>query len=70
MEHGRSSDLVMQLEARPPAREKFEAFPKSVRRAILEWIATAKKPETRAKRVEETASKAQINERANQWKKA
>jgi uncharacterized protein YdeI (YjbR/CyaY-like superfamily) len=63
-------DLAMQLDARPPARENFEAFPKSVRRAILEWISTAKKPETRAKRVEEAASKAQINERANQWKKA
>lgn len=62
-------DLAEKLDALPPARERFEAFPKSVRRAILEWIASAKKPETRARRVEETASKAQHNERANQWKK-
>jgi len=35
---------------------------------ILEWIAQAKKPETRAKRVEETARLAGQNIRANQWR--
>lgn len=39
---------------------------RSVKRGILEWISTAKKPETRARRVEETARLAAENKRANQ----
>ncbi len=35
---------------------------------ILEWIATAKKPETRAKRIAETARLAAQNVRVNQWR--
>ena len=50
------------------SKANFEAFPRSVRRGILEWIAQAKKPETRAKRVEETARLAEQNVRANQWR--
>ena len=53
----------------PGARNKFDAFPPSARRAILEWIGIAKRPETRAARIEETARLAQQGERANQWKK-
>jgi uncharacterized protein YdeI (YjbR/CyaY-like superfamily) len=49
------------------ATTNFEAFPKSAKRGILEWIGNAKKPETRAKRVEEAARLAQENIRANQW---
>jgi uncharacterized protein YdeI (YjbR/CyaY-like superfamily) len=45
----------------------FEAFPRSVKRGILDWILQAKKPETRAKRIEETARLAGENVRANQW---
>lgn len=60
-------DLAQALDALEPARAHFEAFPRSVRRGILEWIASAKKPETRAKRVEETARLAAENRRANQW---
>lgn len=63
-------DLALELDANMPARENFEAFPKSVRRAILEWISLAKRPETRVKRILETAKKAQRNERANQWTRA
>lgn len=46
----------------------FEAFPRGVRKAILQWIDQARTAETRAKRVEETARLAALNERANQWK--
>jgi uncharacterized protein YdeI (YjbR/CyaY-like superfamily) len=46
----------------------FEAFPRSVKRGILEWILQAKKPETRAKRIKETARLAGENVRANQWR--
>jgi uncharacterized protein YdeI (YjbR/CyaY-like superfamily) len=62
-------DLEQALAAYETARQNFDAFPKSVKRGILEWIAAAKKPETRAKRVTETAQLAAQNERANQWRK-
>ena len=48
--------------------EYFDAFPRSVKRAILEWIASAKRTETRANRIEETVTKAEKNIRANQWR--
>ena len=38
-----------------------------LRRAILEWIGSAKRPETRKKRISETARLAVLNVRANQW---
>ncbi|MCA3574856.1 MAG: YdeI/OmpD-associated family protein [Aestuariivirga sp.] len=62
-------DLAAAFRTSEPARAHFEAFPRSVKRGILEWISTAKKPETRAARIAETAAKAQQNIRANQWKK-
>jgi len=61
-------DLAAALAANPIAQQYFEAFPRSAKRAILEWISNAKKPETRAKRVEETARLAAENIRANQWR--
>ena len=61
-------DLAAALRARPPAAAHFEAFPRSVKRSILEWIAGARRPDTRARRVEETATLAARNERANQWR--
>ncbi len=62
------ADLDRALNANPIAAQYFQAFPRSVMRAILEWIANAKKPETRAKRIEETARLAAQNVRANQWR--
>ncbi|MEO0544880.1 MAG: YdeI/OmpD-associated family protein [Pseudomonadota bacterium] len=61
-------DLVNALKMLPAARANFDAFPWSVRRGILEWITLAKKPETRAKRVEETAELAAQNKRALDWR--
>lgn len=61
------ADLAAALDARPPARDYWESFPRSVKRGVLEWILNAKKPETRERRVRETADLAQRNERANQW---
>ncbi|MDW8311445.1 MAG: YdeI/OmpD-associated family protein [Burkholderiales bacterium] len=63
-------DLVTALAAHPAARAHWDAFPRSAKRAILEWIASAKKPETRARRIEETARLAARNERANRWQRA
>jgi uncharacterized protein YdeI (YjbR/CyaY-like superfamily) len=61
-------DLDKALSEQPEAKQHFEAFPRSVKRGILEWIAAAKKPETRAKRIAETAQLAAQNLRANQWR--
>jgi uncharacterized protein YdeI (YjbR/CyaY-like superfamily) len=60
-------DLAAALDASPPGREHWDAFSKSSRRVILEWIRQAKRPETRAKRIAETATSAARNEKANQW---
>lgn len=62
------ADLGAALDRHPEARQHFEAFPRSAKRGILEWIAQAKRPETRARRIEETASLAAVNQRANQWR--
>jgi uncharacterized protein YdeI (YjbR/CyaY-like superfamily) len=62
------ADLAKALRAAKPAAANFDAFPRSVKRGILEWIANAKKPETRSRRIEETATLAARNERANQWR--
>jgi uncharacterized protein YdeI (YjbR/CyaY-like superfamily) len=51
------------------AAANWDVFPRSVKRGILEWILSAKAPGTRTGRIAETAAKAAVNERANQWKK-
>ena len=60
-------DLEKAFSKNRTAKEYFDVFPRSAKRAILEWIGCAKKPETRAKRIEETVTKAEKNIRANQW---
>lgn len=62
------ADLRKELASRPPARENFDGFPPSVKKGILQWIVTARRPETRAKRIKETAESAKKNIRANQWR--
>ena len=59
-------DLATALAENPPAADSFANFPRSVKRGILDWIRQAKRPETRAKRVEATARLAAANIRANQ----
>jgi uncharacterized protein YdeI (YjbR/CyaY-like superfamily) len=61
------AELTAALDVDPTARNHWEAFPRSTRRAILEWIGSAKRPETRKKRISETARLAVLNVRANQW---
>lgn len=58
------ADLAEALDAAPPARSHFDAFPRSVRRAILLWLVTAKRPATRANRIATTVEKAARGERA------
>jgi uncharacterized protein YdeI (YjbR/CyaY-like superfamily) len=52
-------DLIEAFKAHPGAQGHFEAFPRSSKRAILEWIGNAKTEGTRAKRVGETAALAE-----------
>ncbi len=63
------ADLAAALAARPGAAEQWEAFPRSVKRGILEWIVQARTEPTRVKRVTETADKAERGERAHQWQR-
>jgi uncharacterized protein YdeI (YjbR/CyaY-like superfamily) len=58
------ADLATALRARPPAGANFAAFPPSVRKMHLTWVALAVRPETRAARVLEIAEAAERNERA------
>ena len=44
------------LDARPGAREHWEAYPPTAKRAFLRRVATAKRPETRARRVTQCAN--------------
>jgi uncharacterized protein YdeI (YjbR/CyaY-like superfamily) len=62
------ADLEAALASYEFAAQNFAAFPRSTKRAILEWILNARRPETRAKRVAETALLADSNQRANQWR--
>jgi uncharacterized protein YdeI (YjbR/CyaY-like superfamily) len=63
-----SPDLEKAFAKSKTARSHFDAFPKSVKKAILEWINQAKRPETRAARIAETVERAKTNIRANQWR--
>lgn len=61
-------ELKAALDATPAARTYWDAFPRSTKRMILEWISTAKKPETREKRIRQTVEEAAENRRANEWR--
>jgi uncharacterized protein YdeI (YjbR/CyaY-like superfamily) len=58
-------DLAAAFARNGPARVNYDAFPPSSKKVILTWIASAKRPETRARRVEETVRLAAQNLRAN-----
>jgi hypothetical protein len=56
------------LDATLGARQNWDAFLRSARRAILEWITNAKTSTTRQARVQRTADDDARNIRANQWR--
>jgi uncharacterized protein YdeI (YjbR/CyaY-like superfamily) len=62
-------DLAAAFAARPGAADHWEQFPRSVKRGILEWILDAKRPETRARRIEEVAAEAAAGRRPGQWRR-
>ena len=56
-------DLLAALDAQPPARKNYEAFPPSTKRNTLRWIKIAKTETTRRRRIERTADLAVRNQR-------
>ena len=62
------TDLQKAFNRHKGSEANWHQFPHSVKRGILEWILNARRPETRQKRIEETAMKAARNERANQYR--
>ena len=59
-------DLLAAFRRHRGSKAHWDAFPTGVRRQILQWIEQARRAETRAARIEETASCAARNVRANQ----
>ena len=57
-------DLDAAFDRHPGSREHFDAFSPSARKAILSWIITAKRDQTRADRIEQTAAKAARGEKS------
>jgi uncharacterized protein YdeI (YjbR/CyaY-like superfamily) len=58
------ADLAAALDAVPVARASWQAFPPSARKQLLWWVVSAKKPETRARRVETVVAEAAENRKA------
>ena len=59
-------ELRAALDMVPTARRNWDGFPRSTRRAILEWISSAKADATRDKRIRRTVDEAAVGRRANQ----
>jgi uncharacterized protein YdeI (YjbR/CyaY-like superfamily) len=58
------ADLAEALTARPGARRQWDAFAPSVRKQHLAWLVQARRPPTRAKRVQAIADVAAAGRRA------
>jgi uncharacterized protein YdeI (YjbR/CyaY-like superfamily) len=61
-------DLTVLLDRDKSARSQWDQFPPSARRAILEWLASARTDATRRRRLERIVSDAHKGIRANQWR--
>lgn len=61
-------DLAEAFAAYPGSGAHWDAFPPSTRKQLIYWVTDAKRPQTRAGRVDEIARLAQTGERANQWR--
>lgn len=57
------ADLRLALESQPLAQRNWDALPPSARRQSLAWILSARREDTRARRIEETTRRAQLGER-------
>jgi len=59
------AELASALDANPEARRRWDAFPRSPRRALIWWVMSAKRPETKARRVALIVAEAAQGRRAN-----
>jgi uncharacterized protein YdeI (YjbR/CyaY-like superfamily) len=59
------SELAAALDANPAARRHWNGFPRSPRRALIWWVMSAKRPETRQRRVTTIVEEAAPGRRAN-----
>ena len=61
-------DLRIRLDRDKKARAEWDGFPPSAKRAILEWLGTARTEATRTRRLGRIVSDAHKGRRANQWR--
>lgn len=61
------ADLTAALKSKEGAETFFTGLSKSVRKAMLQWITLAKRPETRQKRIAELAELASQNKKPKQF---
>ena len=54
-------DLIQALASNATAQQNFEAFSDSTKKQLLWYIESAKRPETRAKRIEQIVMEAERN---------
>lgn len=59
------AELASALDANPGARRHWDAFPRSPRRALIWWVMSAKRLETRQRRVATIVTEAGQGRRAN-----
>ena len=57
-------DLSAALDANPTARREWDSFPSSARKAMLWWVISAAKHDTRQRRIDTIIAKAERGERA------
>jgi uncharacterized protein YdeI (YjbR/CyaY-like superfamily) len=60
-------DLAAALRASPAAQTTYDGFPPGCRREYLEWVTSAKRPETRSKRIAEAVQMMAEGKKRN-WK--
>lgn len=58
-------DLAAALAQNPAASDFFYGLANGYKKGILQWLNSAKRPETRQKRIEETVTKAAVGKKAN-----
>lgn len=56
-------DLEIALKSQPPAMDYYEGLSKSIKKMMLYWLVSAKRPETRQKRIDEIATLAAIRQK-------
>ena len=60
-----AEDLQKSFDANKTAEINFRAFPEGVKKAILQWLNSAKRCETRTARIEKLVAMAAVNKRVN-----